>query len=326
VVKIKYQKFIVCLLAITSICVLFCISFITDNYESVSPSYIVLNKWHGENGRRFDIINSELKKSATFHSKLPDLSCSQTKLIFKTENLRFMLYTNGKIIFSNTDKKLSGYGEQIHIIDISEFKRGSEIKLYISPINNLKSKISSDIILTSKSDFLFSLSVKNIKILIICVLLLIASISAFIYGFIRLIQKNKAAPKNIYFSCCLIMICLTLLLKNDISVFIIRNPTIRYILPYTVYSQLGVFISSYLCSKLKMRSRLSNIISCIILAYSIFRIILFAVLLIPLSKAIIISHILLITSIILALPAFAGRADFTADCLIPFSYRILYSR
>ena len=323
---LKYPKAFLCLLAILSICVLLCASFINQEGEKgLSPSSIVLNKWYGENGRRCEILNAEIKEASTYRAVLPALPFSQTKLIFKSENLKFMLFAKGKILFDNTDKRLSGYGKSIHIIDISELKKGSEINLYISPINKQKSKITSDIILTSKSDYLLGLISKNLKYLILCILLFIASVSAFIYGLIRLIQKNKTAPKSIYFSCCILIIGLTLLLKNDISCFIIRNSEVRYILKYTLYSQSGIFILSYLCSKFKDKSKLCSIISCSIFAYSMLRIILFTSFLIPISNAIIIPHILLILSILIpiikALLIF-GRAIFTVPYRVPFSYRI----
>jgi hypothetical protein len=306
VVKIKEvfksPKAVLCLICLIAIVLLLVFSLFGGEEKAglnSEPAHIVLNKWTDKYDRKRSICFNEIEKSATFRTSLESLPSSRTKLIFKTENLRFMLYAKGKIIFDNTDKKLTGYGEQIHIIDISDIKKKSEIFLYLAPIKNTQSRINSDILLTSKNDFVLEILSRNIKEILLCLLLFFCFVFFLVSGLIKLIKKKKTAPKMLYFSCCLGLLFLIFFLKCEPFLMITSGNALGYILLYSAYNLCGVFISAFLCSLLMLKSRFINCFIAANMLYSISRAALFCFFLIPLSNALFISHFLMIMSVIL---------------------------
>ena len=238
-----------CFVAFLLIILLISLSFACgENRFSPSPSHIVLNKWKNENGRKLNIINSDINDSLLVEAELDNIPCSQTQLIIKTENLRFSLFTKGKIIYQNTDKKLSGYGKQIHIIDIRDIKKGSELCLYLSPVKGRKGRIEGDILLSSKNDFLLDIICKNKKTIIALVLLTVLFISLIIIGIAKLIKKKKTAPKYLYLSGCFMIIGFIIFLKSELYQFIIPASFFSYILLYSCYPLLLVFLISFILS------------------------------------------------------------------------------
>lgn len=296
---IKSNKAILCFVAFLLVLTgLFADFFIGAERLSPAPSHIVLSKWNGENNRRAEITFKEFKKEKLVHTKLGRIPFSQTKFIINTNNLRFSLFTKGKIIFKNTNKRYDGFGSHIHIIDISDIKPGSELYLFLSPVKGEKGRIESDIYLTATNDFLLELICKNKSIIMILILVFAAAFLLFIAGIFGLIKKKKTAPRAIFLSCCLVMFAIIILFKSDIKGFFINSGIVQHTALYSSYSLLGVFVSAFLCSALKINSRITDSLSVLIIAYSVLRVILFLAFLIPLSRLVFLSHILLLLSVI----------------------------
>ena len=295
---IKSKKAVLCFLAFLLILAGISFDFFSSEERiSPAPSHIVLSKWYGENGRRsaLDEIESEtLVKTAVL-----TIPCAQTQFVIKTDNLRFSLFTNGKIIYKNTDKKLSGYGKHIHIIDISDIKEGAELYLFLSPVKGENSKIEGDILLTSKNDLILNLLNQNKSVIAVLCAFILVVIALLILGIIRLLKKKKTAPRALFLSGCFAVLFTVLLMKNDVSQLFFCSDFSRYLTLYSAYSLLGVFISSFLCSALKLKSKAVNIINALITLYTLFRAVLFFAILLPLSDFIFISHLLLIISLVL---------------------------
>ena len=220
---------------------------------SPSPAHIVLSKWKNENGRKLDIINSDIDESILIQAKLDTIPCSQTQFIIKTENLKFSLFTKGKIIYQNTDKKLSGYGKQIHIIDIRDIKKGSELCLYLRPVKGRKGRVEGDIILSSKNDFLLDIICKSKKTIIALIFLMVLFISLLLIGLTKLSRKNKTAPKYLYLSGCVMIIDLIILLSSELYQFIIPASIFSIILLYSCYPLIILFLISFISSLLRKK-------------------------------------------------------------------------
>ena len=296
---IKSNKAIICFVAFVLICIPLFSCIISGKSFSPSPSHIVLAKWYCENGRRKEIVFSDIEKETLVHTELQRIPFSQTKLIIETNNLRFSLFSKGKIIFKNTNNEYEGYGKQTHIIDISDLKKGSELCLFLSPVKNKKGRIESDILLSSEYDYILETLCKSKSIIVLLFALIISSVVLIIIGIIRLFQKKKTAPRTIYLSCCLIVLGIIIFAKNDIAYFIFSNSIAVNSLLFSAYSLLGVLVSSFVCSTLKISSKIITVFNSAIIAYSVLRAVLFFEFLIPFSNAIIISHILLALSFIL---------------------------
>lgn len=299
---LKSKKAILCLFAIAVI--LSSISpLLFDNSEKgafePSSSKIIISRWENKSKRRADIVNKDLSKAESFETKLDGIPFSQTQIVIKTNNLRFTLSTKGKILFSNTDKRFSGYGKQIHIIDIRDLKSGAVLRLFAEPVKGENGRIENAVILTTKNDYLLDLVCSNAKVLALILILFSAFLFAFSVGTINILKKKKSAPRMIYFSLCLLIADLLLLLNCDLSQFIIHSDTAKYIAFYSAYSLLGIFVSAFLCSVMKLKSKMINIFNISVIAYTVFRLILFFFFLVPLSSAVFISSVLLILSIIL---------------------------
>ena len=235
------------LIVIIAVLSLFC----GENRFSPSPSHIVLSRWENDKGRKIDIINTEINDDILVKSKLDNIPCSQTQLIIKTDNLSFSLFTKGKIIYQNTDKKLSGYGRQIHIIDIRDIKKSSELCLYLSPVKCRKGRIEGDIFLSSKNDYLLDILCRNKAKIIELVFLSVLFISLMIIGITKLVKKIKTAPKYLYFSGCLIIISLIILLKSELYQFIFSASFATYILFFLCYPASIIFLISFIISSVK---------------------------------------------------------------------------
>ena len=248
---LKSPKAVLCLICFVLIFSLLSTSVIigakSSNF-STEPAHIVLNKWTDKFDRKRSICFINIDDSATYHTTLLHIPSSQTKLIIKTENLRFLLYTGGKIIFDNTKEKLSGYGKQTHIIDISDLKENSEIFLYLSPIKKADSRISSDILLTSENDFLLDLLIKSAKAFFFAFPMLLLSVHSLIFGIIRLLKKEKSAPKLLYFSCCAADLFLIIMMKSSLSQLLIYNSVLRGILLFASCISLAVFFFAFFAS------------------------------------------------------------------------------
>ncbi|MBQ9530953.1 MAG: hypothetical protein IJR70_02660 [Eubacterium sp.] len=295
----KSSKALICFVAFLLVLIVISFDFFSSSEVlSPSPSHIVLTKWIGKNKRKTDIVFTDIEKQTLVQTKLKRIPFSQTKFIIKTNNLRFSLFTDGKIIFKNTDKKFSGYGKHIHIIDISDLKKNAQLYLLLSPVKNEKGRIENSIYLSSNNDFLLDLILKNQKAIFLFILIFIMVISSFIIGIIKLIKRDKSAPKMLYFSLFTAIIGIIVFSQNDISQFVFSNDITRYILQKSLYSLLGVFVSAFLCSVLKIRSKITIFLNALIIFYAVLRVILFFAFLIPFSDLSFISHILMILSII----------------------------
>ncbi len=272
--------------------------FTSMNGESFfpSPSHIVLSKWIGENGRRNEKVFDSIDKETLVKTELKQLPFSQTKLIIKTNNLRFSLFTKGKILFKNTDKKYDGFGRQIHIIDISDMKKGAELFLFLSPVESRKARIENDILLTCDYDFILDSINKNTVSYLIISALFSAAIILILIGITRLLKKKKTAPRALYLSGCLADLSLILFAKCDIAQLLFNGSISGDVLLFLSYSLLGIFISSFMCSMLKINSRIITGFNSAVLSYSILRMLLFFIFLIPLSRIVLISYILLVMS------------------------------
>ena len=296
------KKAIFCLIALLILSATVSASFYQNESSSdfsPSPSYIVLNKWAGKNKRKISVTGLEIKEEKTFSTKLANIPFYQTKMIIKTENLRFMLYTKGKKIFDNTDKKHSGYSKQIHIIDISDIKRDSELMLYLVPARNCTGRIYSDILLTSKNDFLLNLISNNKKSIATLIMLFSAFIILLLRGLKKLREKKKTAPKYIYLSACVFCVLLYKLSRCELAGFFIKNADSIYLLQFLTYSLSGIFSISFLASLFRIKNRFIYLNSVLILLYSALRIFLFYAFFIPLFNANIIINILLIASAVI---------------------------
>ena len=296
---IKSKKTILCFLAFLLILAGISVDFFSKGERiSPAPSHIVLSKWQGENGRR-KALGDEIKSETLIKTTALKIPCAQTQFVIKTDNLRFSLFTKGKIIYKNTDKRLSGYGNHIHIIDISDIKEGAPLYLFLSPVKGGKSKIEGDILLTSKNDYILNLLIKNKGFIAVLCTLFLVSIALFILGIIRLFSKKKTALRALFLSGCFAVLFTVLFMKNDVSQLFFGCDFARYLTLYSAYSLLSIFVSSYLCSALKIKSKDVIILNASIVFYTLLRAVLLLVFLIPLSNFVFISHLLLIISIII---------------------------
>ncbi|MBR7060155.1 MAG: hypothetical protein IKI34_00255 [Eubacterium sp.] len=243
-----------CFVAFILIIIVFSFSFAVKGERfSPSPSHIVLNRWTDDNGRIIDIISADIDRDMLIHSNLETPPCTQTQFIIKTNNLKISLFTKGKIIYQNTDKKFSGYGKQIHIIDIGDIKKGSELCLFLSPVKGKGAEIEGNIILASKNDFLLDLLCRNMKIIVLLILLFLFFIGLVITGIIKLIKKKKTAPKFLYLSGCFMILSLIILLRSEIYQFIIPASFSAVILQYLCYPVFFVFLISFILSLLRKK-------------------------------------------------------------------------
>ena len=319
VVKIKdifkSPKAVLCLICLALIGLFFILSLANTAQKkdvSPAPSHLVLNKWTDKYNRKKSVCFKSIEASATYHTSLNKLPAYQTKLIIKTDNLRFMLYTNGKIIFDNTGKKFSGYGKQIHIVDISDIRENSELFLYLSPIDKCDSRICSDIILSSKNDFLFDMLCKNVEAICALFLLLCLFVLCTFKALIILIKKKKSAPKTVYLSCCFGLFILIMFLKSELSQLFFGG-VFSYLLLYSSINLLPVFATAFFCSLMNLKSKLTNWFCILDIAYSALRIAIFIIFFIPLNNALFISYILIASGIFIPviqkLCRFFGRAS-----------------
>ena len=304
----KSRKAVLCITVLLFFCFLFLFSFISGssaNTLSPSSSHIVLNKWIDKNERKKSIADFEIKEDKTYYTVLDKIPCSQTKLIIKSENLNISIFTKGKTLYKSENNKLSGYGEYINIIDISDLKDGSVLYLRLSPVKKATGKIKPDILLTSLNDFILSLLVKNAKTIILCTAIFLLFLFFLILGTIRLIEKNKKAPKNLYFSCFLLILLFCFLFRSDISQLITKSSEVKYVARFSSYNLLGIFISSYICSAFKIKSKSAFILGLINLFYSALRIALLYFYGVSLSSLMIISHLFILLSVLV--PLIRGR-------------------
>lgn|GEM_PF-3929329 len=324
---IKSNKAVFCFVAFLLIFSAVLVAFINHiNNDDFSPaaSHTVLSRWENENGRRVYINNTDIEKEMLCTARLSSIPSSQTKLIIKTENLRFTLFTRGKILFKNSDKRLCGYGKSIHIIDISDLKDKSEINLFLIPVKGEKGRIEGDIFLTSKNDYLLDLICKNQKTALIFILLFVTAFALAVIGIFGLFRKKKTAPKAMYLALLLAVCGIIILLKSDLSQFVLGGEITRYIALYSSYSLLGIFACSFICSLLNFKSRAISLYCYSALFYSVLRAVLFAVFSVALSSCIIISHLFFFFGIILPiiLKLFRIRKSFK-NYLCCLSYFIL---
>ena len=302
---IKSDKAVLCFVAFLLILTVFGVGVINQN-ESFSPSasHIVLSKWFGDNKRRADITFNDIDEEMLVQAKLGRIPYSQTKLIFKTNNLRFSLFTNGKMIYKNTDKKYEGYGKHIHIIDIRDLKKGDELYLFLSPVTGATGRIESDVYLTTKNDYIFELLCKNQKTIAVLSAFSAAAITLIIIGIMWLWGKKKTAPKALYLSCCMIISGLIILLKSDLAQFVLNNGVIAYLLLYSSCSLLGVFVCAFMNSVLKIKNRITVIYDVLVIVYTVLRAVLFFVFSVPLGNFLFVSHIMIFVGITLPIIQF----------------------
>ena len=304
------KKAFFCLLALLLLFITLSASLIQTECSSdfsPSPSYIVLNKWIGKNKRKISVTGIEFDEETAFHTRLANIPFYQSKMVIRTENLRFMLYTKGKIIFDNTDEKYSGYSKHTHIIDISDIKKGSELTLYLVPVKGCTGRIYSDILLTSKNDYLLNLLNTEKRIIATGIFLFSAFILLLLLGLKGLISKKKTAPKYIYFSTCFLCILLYKLSVSDLAGFFIKNAACGYPLQFLSYSLSGVFISAFISALFRVENKFIYIYNVLLLLYSALRIILFYAFFIPLFNANQILNLLLPASVII--PVLSAAAE-----------------
>lgn len=294
--NMKSPNAILCVTVMMIFCVIFtaALKLSSDGEKfTPSPSHMVLNKWYDENNRKYSINKLDITEEKTFYLTLDKKPFKNAKIILKSENMLIRAYTDGKMLYKSRG---SGFGEYISIIDTEDVNKNSEIYIHLTPVSNMTGRIKSDIYLTSNNDYLLTTICKNKENLCIC--LALAAVVAFLFaiGAVRLAHKNKKAPKSLYFSCFLMLILTLIFFKGDISQFLIGSSDIKYICIYASYMLLAIPLSAFLSSVLGAKHKCLYVLEGVTLLYSSFRLLLFALLTVPLSRMIIISHLLLICS------------------------------
>lgn len=263
-----------------------------------TPSYTVVNKWYDKNGKKTVLNEFETDAEVTLHTKIPTDNYNDAKLIILTKDMQLNAHTNGKILYRSDDSKYACFGECFNIIDVSTLSENSEIYLQLIPKENMTGSISQTVYLTTQNDFLMHfLNENKVTVTGSFTVLLLLTVYA-VWSIQQMIKRKGESIKHIYACCTIFLIIVIAVTKNNISAFLIGSSAVNYLALYSAYMLLPIPMLSCFSTVTSAKHRAIYILQCLTAAYSLLRIALFLAIPAPLSKAVFISHLLLIITII----------------------------
>lgn len=274
-----------------------CLSDSTEIFSD-SPSYTVVNKWYDKDNKKAALNEFETDTGAILHTEISASDYKDARLIIKTKNMQINAHTNGKILFKSNESKYACFGECFSIIDISELEDGSEIYLQLVPKNNMTGSISDSVYITTQNDFFMHfLSENKVKIIVSAAAFMLLIIYS-LWSIQQMFKTKRAAAKHIYACCAVFLLLVITVTKSNLSAFIIGSSTVNYLALYIAYMLLPIPMLSCFTAASGTRHKLIYILQGLTAAYALLRIFLFITIPAPLSKAIFVSHLLLIITII----------------------------
>lgn len=263
-----------------------------------NPSYTVVNKWYDKENKKISLNSFETDTELLLHTELPTGDYKDAKLIIKTENLSLSAHTNGKILFRSNESKYACFGECWNIIDVSDIQDGGRIYLQLIPKDNMTGSISETVYLTTQNDFLMHFLSENKMIAGIISLAFVLLILYTLWSVKKMLKAKRAAAKHIYACCTIFLLIVTAVTKTNLSFFILGSSAVNYLALYSAYMLLPIPILSCFTAASGTRHNSVYILQGLTAAYSLLRTALFLAIPAPLSKAVFISHLLLIASLL----------------------------
>ncbi|MBQ7203037.1 MAG: hypothetical protein IJS03_03350 [Eubacterium sp.] len=257
-------------------------------------SHTVLTKWYDKNDRVIKPLKTDFLSSKTIHTMLEKTPPKNSVIIVKSENIKLTAYKRGKILYSTEDTGNRLSGERYTFIPADELKKGDTLYLNITPKQNVTGAIKSPVYLGFTNDFLFTVIVRSKAD--------IAVLSAIATGVLLLTSYAviKRKKKAVYPLALLLNIALFVFVKSDLFQFIIGSSEMKAVFAFTSYSLLPVTFTAF-GVRLTKRSKTAACFQVCITAYTLLRLILFTACEVPIERGIIISHIILISGILLLL-------------------------
>ncbi|MFR5876308.1 MAG: hypothetical protein ACLUFN_07450 [Eubacterium sp.] len=263
-----------------------------------NPSYTVVNKWYDKDNKKIALNEFITDTEMLLHTEIPADDYNDAKLIIKTKNLSLCAHTSGKILYRSNNSKYACFGECYNIIDVSDIKDGSKIYLQLIPKRNMTGSITETVYLTTQNDFLMHLLSENKLIITVTATAFLLLIIYSLWSIQQMLKTKRAAAKHIYACCAIFLLIVIAVTKTNLSFFIFGSSAVNYIAMYSAYMLLPIPLLSCYSSVSKTRHKSICILQLLTAAYSLLRLALFLMIPAPLSKAVFISHLLLIITII----------------------------
>ena len=283
------------LICITALIISACTMKDSDDGERLgfSPSYSTANRWTEDGGRITDLSKLVLTKSRVYHLDFESAPPSGSKLIIKSENMGITAYIGGKMLY----KAESDFGTRYNIIPIDEISDGGALYLHLSPTSKMTGKITDTVRITTQNDFLFTLLRNRLPLISVLFLLILLLIAILVFTCVKLSKSERKYFKNGYLTAFLVLVIAFLLGSSDLLQIIIGSAVVRYVIKYTSLMLLPVPLAIYITALTKQKSKPFDLLQCIIVIYSLLRLLLFASFHVPLERGMTLTWIYILIEI-----------------------------
>ena len=211
------------------------------------PAHTVFNYWQNSDGKRCNLTKETVTATAVYQAALPSVYTGEY-LIIKGKHLGVTAYTGGKMLCSYDAVR----GSTFFMIPVEELGDSSTVVLHLTPYRQKHGKITADVKLANKNDYLLTLLLQNKGTAAAVAVLAAALLSVLLTAGYKIKSKKYSGFSDGYLAVFLALLIIHLFFKSDLAAFTPCTPFSIGLLKTASLVMLPVPLISYCVAKQRL--------------------------------------------------------------------------
>lgn len=181
---------------------------------SAAPAHTIFNRWTDSDGKRCYLTKEVITDTAVYQAVLPATYTGEY-LVLKLQNAGIAAYTGGKTLLSEEAVR----GTRFCFIPVEELDEGSTVILHLTPYKQKAGRVTADVKLANKNDYLLTLLLQNKARLITEGCLTAALLGTVLLSLFKIKNKKYSGFGDAYFAVFLVLCIVRIWFGSDLAAF-----------------------------------------------------------------------------------------------------------